>query len=149
MTADPTADPTAVRVERDIAAPPEAVFDAWVDPESLGVWMAPDPMTVGAAECDPRVGGAFRIVMIGEVGAVEHTGVYEELDRPRRLAFTWRAPHLGEVTTRVRVELTAIPRGTRMVIEHTGLPDAPSRQGHEHGWTSIAAKLAAALAGPG
>ena len=117
-----------VRVERDIAAPPDAVFDAWTDPASVSVWMAPDPMTVAAAECDPRVGGAFRIVMVGEFGAVEHTGVYEQVTRPRRLVFTWHTPHLGERTTRVRVDFTAIPGGTRMVIEHIGLP-APRRRG--------------------
>jgi uncharacterized protein YndB with AHSA1/START domain len=140
-------DPTVVRVERDIAAPPETVFDAWTDSVSLGAWMAPDPMTVGAAECDPRVGGAFRIVMIGEAGAVEHTGEYEEIVRPALLVFTWRAPHLGASVTRVRVTLTATPDGTHMVIEHTGLPDELSRRSHEAGWASIAAKLSEAPLG--
>lgn len=129
-----------VRVERDIAAPPDAVFDAWTDPASVSVWMAPDPMTVAAAECDPRVGGAFRIVMVGEFGAIEHTGVYEQVTRPQRLVFTWRTPYLGERTTRVRVDRTAIPGGTRMVIEHIGLP-AGDAEAHSRGWASIAAQL--------
>ena len=136
--------PPVVRVERDIAAPPDAVFDAWTDPASVSIWMAPDRMTVAAAECDPRVGGAFRIVMVGESGAVEHTGVYEQVSRPRRLEFTWRSPYLGERTTRVRVDFTAIPGGTRMVIEHFGLP-ALDAEGHRRGWASIAAKLAPVL----
>lgn len=54
------------------------MFDAWTDPASLSAWMAPDPMTVGAADCDPRVGGRFRIFMFGDSGAIEHTGEYEE-----------------------------------------------------------------------
>jgi uncharacterized protein YndB with AHSA1/START domain len=137
-----------VRVERDIAASPEDVYDAWTDPESLAVWMAPDPMTVGVAECDPRVGGAFRILMIGDDGAVAHTGEYEELVRPRLLVFTWRADHLGPLVTRVRVTLTPLGAGTRMVIEHLGLP-AAAREGHEHGWGSIAGRLAAAVGAAG
>ncbi len=137
-----------VRVERDLAASPEQVFDAWTDATSLGVWMAPDPLTVGVAQCDPRIGGRFRIVMVSESGAIEHTGEYEDLVRPRLLVFTWRSPHLGPRTTRVRVELVAIPDGTRMVIEHTGLPDESSATAHEGGWGSIAAKLAGALPTP-
>jgi len=135
-----------VRVERDIAAPPAAVFAAWTDADSLRVWMAPEPLSVGDAECDPRVGGAFRIVMIDESGAIEHTGVYEQLDPPHRLVFTWRADHLGEAVTRVTVDLTAIPTGTRMVIEHDGLP-VDARSGHEHGWTSISGRLARVFSG--
>ena len=65
-----------MRVVRDIAAPPEAVFDAWTDPASLRIWMAPDPATVGAADCDARIGGAFRIVMIDASGSIEHAGTY-------------------------------------------------------------------------
>ncbi len=137
-------EPGVVRVERDIAAPPDVVFDAWTDPASVSVWMAPDPMTVAAADCNPQVGGAFRIVMVGESGAVEHTGVYEQVSRPQRLVFTWRSPHLGDRTTRVRVDLTAIPGGTRMVIEHVGL-SVPDAESHRRGWTSIGAKLGTLL----
>lgn len=78
--------------------------------------------------------------MVGEFGAVEHTGVYEQVTRPQRLVFTWRTPYLGEHTTRVRVDLTAILGGTRMVIEHIGLP-AGDAEAHIRGWASIAAQL--------
>ena len=133
-----------VRVERDIAAPPEKVFAAWTDPDSLRIWMAPEPLAVGSAECDPRVGGTYRIVMIDESGSFEHWGEYEEVDPPHRIVFTWRADHLGDTVTRVRVLLTPTSRGTRMVIEHEGLDEA-SRPPHLHGWTSIAERLATAL----
>ena len=133
-----------VRVEREIAAPPDAVFDAWIDADSLSRWMAPEPLAVGSATCDPRVGGGFRIVMVDENGAIEHWGVYEELDRPRSLAFTWRADHLGDTVTRVRVHLTPTRTGTLMVIEHHGLP-VDVQPPHRHGWTSIGQRLAGAL----
>lgn len=142
-----TTDPAVVRVERDIAAPPEVVFDAWTDPDSLRIWMAPEPLAVGSAECDPRVGGTYRIVMIDESGAFEHWGEYEEVDPPHRLVFTWRADHLGEAMTRVDVHLTPTAAGTRMVIEHHGL-DAQTGPPHLHGWTSIAGRLAAVFDSP-
>jgi len=140
------ADAGAVRVEREIAAAPEDVFAAWIDPTSMQIWMAPDPMTVGEVTTDPRVGGSYKIVMVDESGAVEHHGTYEELDPPHSLVFTWHADHLGDVMTRVHVTLTATDRGTRMVLEHELLP-ADHRDNHRNGWTSIAGRLATALAG--
>jgi len=133
-----------VRVEREIPVPPEDVFDAWTDPESLSIWMAPPPIEVGEAECDPQVGGRFRIVMVDPTGAMEHYGVYEVVDRPHRLVFSWRAEHLGTLETRVRVELTPTDTGTRMVIEHEGLP-VEVQPPHAQGWGGIADKLAAVL----
>jgi uncharacterized protein YndB with AHSA1/START domain len=53
--------PTTVRVERELAAPPHTVYDAWLDDSILAGFICPD----GVAEVtiDPRVGGAIRIVM--------------------------------------------------------------------------------------
>ena len=36
-----TATIQAVRVQRTLSAPPERVFDAWLDPEALGQFMRP------------------------------------------------------------------------------------------------------------
>ena len=134
-----------VRVERLLPASPEAVFDAWTNPASMRVWMAPEPLSVASAECDARVGGAFRIVMIDEAGAVEHTGRYLELDRPRRLAFTWRSAATGSIDTRVTVDLTDAPTGTHMVITHVALTTKDMRENHRHGWSGVAEKLATTL----
>jgi len=138
-------DPGVVRVERDIDAPPQLVYEAWTDPDSLRIWMAPDPMSVGAAACDVRVGGEYKIVMVDDSGAIEHRGVYERLEPPHRLVFTWNADHLAGTETRVCVTLTPIGAGTRMLIEHELLP-AEHRDSHQSGWTSIAAKLETTLA---
>lgn len=137
-----------VRVERMLPATPDVVFDAWTDPTSLRIWMAPGPRAVADAECEARVGGAFRIVMIDDSGAVEHTGRYLELDRPRRLVFTWRSPGTGHTDTEVTVDLAEQDAGTRMVITHRGLPSDPERANHRQGWTAIAAKLATVLGQP-
>ena len=32
-----------VAVRREIKASPEEIFDAWLDPDSLGEWMSPGP----------------------------------------------------------------------------------------------------------
>jgi adenylate cyclase len=73
------------------SATPQAVFDAWLDPESLREWMCPGELTVGDVQVDARTGGAFRLVMRGQAGEVVHTGEYREICPPERLMFTWRS----------------------------------------------------------
>jgi len=134
-----------VRVVRRLPASPGDVFDAWLDIDSLRQWMCPGTSWASAVEVDPRVGGRFRIVMSGEQGDVEHTGEYRELRRPERLVFTWisRMTH-GRVTL-VTIDLRPVGDATELTLTHEGLPD-DTRSGHERGWSSIAEKLASALA---
>jgi uncharacterized protein YndB with AHSA1/START domain len=79
----------ALTVRREIAAPAEDLFDAWLDARRLELWLRPSQIRETRAETDPRVGGAFRIVMVGDASSAVHTGTYLEIDRPRRLVFTW------------------------------------------------------------
>ena len=48
-----------VTVRREIAAPAEALFDAWLEPRSLSIWLRPSVVSQTRAEVDPRVGGEF------------------------------------------------------------------------------------------
>ena len=53
--------PAAIRITRRFSAPPERVFDAFIEPEVAGRWLfatALRPMT--DVEIDARVGGSFR-----------------------------------------------------------------------------------------
>jgi uncharacterized protein YndB with AHSA1/START domain len=84
-------DEYSVTVRREIAAPAEDLFDAWLDAQSLGSWFRPCGGET-RAETDPRVGGTFRIVMVDDESSIVHTGTYREIDRPRRLVFTWSSP---------------------------------------------------------
>src|SRR5690606_2974200 len=75
---------------RDINAPREQVFEAWLQPEALAHFMTPGPgMTVPKAECDPQVGGTFLIVMKAGEQELPHRGEYKEIARYSRLVFTW------------------------------------------------------------
>jgi len=85
-------DDSTLRIERTYQAPVEQVFDAWTSPEVMRRWwQAERGWATSAAEVDLRVGGAVRVVMHDPVKDVEHGGGgrYTEIDRPRRLAFTW------------------------------------------------------------
>ena len=109
---DPEHSPTtdALRLERTFEAPPERVYDAWLDPAVLATWMSP----VGHAvvSVDARPGGRFRIVMVGEGRELEHVGRYRELVPGRRLVFTWRSPFTGGDSV-VTVELGPSTGGRR------------------------------------
>jgi uncharacterized protein YndB with AHSA1/START domain len=134
-------DDYSVTVQRDIAATPEDLFDAWLDAESIGSWLTPAGIRETRAETDARVGGTFRIVMVDDESSIVHTGTYLEIDRPRRLVFTWSSP-----ATRFRdsiVTVTFQPSSSSTVVEihQVGLPDEDAQRSHYAGWSDILREL--------
>ncbi len=131
-------DDHAVRVKREIRAPAEVLFDAWLDPASLGTWLRPSGVRETRAETDPREGGTFRIVMIDDEAAVVHSGTYLEIDRPRRLVFTWSSPVTGHRDTVVTVTFRTTDEADVTVVEihQVGLPDEPAQTSHRGGWST-------------
>nr|ANY58125.1 hypothetical protein [uncultured bacterium] len=67
VTAEAGPDPEIVST-RLLAAPREAVFRAFTDPEVLARWWGPEGFTSTFDEFDPRTGGAWRLVMHGPDG---------------------------------------------------------------------------------
>ena len=131
-----------VTVQREIAAPAEDLFDAWLDAQSLGSWLKPDGIRETRAETDPRVGGAFRIVMVDDESSIEHTGTYREIDRPRRLVFTWSSPATGFRDSIVTVTFQpSSNRSTLVEIHQVGLPDEKARTAHDAGWSDALREL--------
>ncbi|MES2355431.1 MAG: SRPBCC domain-containing protein [Pseudomonadota bacterium] len=132
-----------VTVKRRISAPAQQLFDAWLNPISLAEWMRPcsSGTTRSTVEVDAREGGAFVIVMHVPSGPVRHTGIYQTIDAPRRLVFTWNSPHTGPQETLVTVEFHPVDQATEIVITHERLPET-ARNGHTAGWTEILESLA-------
>ena len=133
---------TTVFVERVVPASPQKVFEAWLDPEALRRFMFGAPgAIVTRAECDPRVGGQFLIVMNVGGHEVPHRGEYIEITRYTRLVFTWLSPHAGE-GSRVTLHFAETQGGeTRLTLAHEGLADAEARAGHHKGWSQILTEL--------
>ena len=130
-------DDFSLTVRREIAAPAEDLFDAWLDAESLSTWMKPSDIRETQAETDPREGGSFRIVMVrDDEQSVVHSGMYRVIDRPRRLVFTWVSPHTDFRDSVVTVTFEPAGASTVVQIHHVGLPSAAERAGHIDGWTS-------------
>lgn len=129
-----TAATAAVVVRRTIAASAEDLFDAWLDPEALAEWMRPGTIKRSDARVDPRVGGAYEVIMHGESGTIPHRGVYRVIDRPRRLVFTWTSPFAG-ADTMVTVDFRPVDRRTEVIVTHEQLPEHEIGS-HTRGWTN-------------
>jgi uncharacterized protein YndB with AHSA1/START domain len=135
--------PTSVEIRRRLSAPPSRVFDWWTEPDLLERWMTPSGMC--EATVDARQGGAFRIVMSGEGIVIEHVGTFLEIDRPRRLVFTWMSPYTGARPSLVTVELEPEDGGgTELRLVHTELPEEAVAS-HGGGWGTMLGRLEEAL----
>ena len=134
-------DEFTVTVRREIAAPAEVLFDAWLDTESLGAWFRPGDTRETRVEADPRVGGTFRIVMATPEADMLHSGTYREIDRPRRLVFTWSSAATRHRDSVVTVTFEPSADSTVVEIHQVGLPDAEAQAGHEGGWSDVLREL--------
>ena len=145
MTTETGTESVSVEVSRHIDAPPERVFDAWLDPESLGRWLFATPDgAMERVEVDPRVGGRFQIDERRGDEVAEHSGTYVEIDRPRRLAFDF-GTSFEETPTRVTVDIAPDGSGSRVTLSHEGVwSDWEDRT--RQGWTMILDGLARTLA---
>ena len=140
--------PVTLRLTRSFAAPREKVFRAWTDPEALKQWAAPGDLTTPLAEVDLRVGGRYRIHMRTPDGTAHKvTGVYQTVDPPRRLVYTWfweNKPEQGD--TLVTVEFHERGSATEVTLTHERFPSGDVRDRHEQGWMGCLEKLGALLA---
>jgi uncharacterized protein YndB with AHSA1/START domain len=140
--------PTGVElvVTRRYDFPPERVYDAWLDPESLGRWLfATSTGVMQRVEVDPRVGGEFVVVeKRGELLA-EHFGKYLELERPRRIVFEFRTDR-SMLPTIVTVLIAGTESGCELRLSHHIPPEwAAHADKARGGWTRILEGLAATL----
>jgi uncharacterized protein YndB with AHSA1/START domain len=134
-----------VRVTRRFGASAERVFDAWLDPEKASKWLfATASGQMVRAEIDARVGGSFCFVdrRGGEDFVdVVHRGEYLEIDRPRRLVFTFFVETYSADVSRVIIEITPLEAGCELTLTHEKVPhDYASRT--QAGWASILDGLA-------
>ena len=132
---------TTIVVTRTVPASPERVFGARADGEQLASWWWPQLAGTTYA-VDARPGGVYRI-HAPVIGATV-SGVYIDVDAPRRLAFTWSWQDDGEpevlVEDAVTVTFEARAGETLVSVAHTSEQHAPD-DGTEQGWNDVLTRL--------
>ena len=138
-------------VRRVLPAPPDVVFDEWLYPVGMTEWMCPRPARAVKIALEPSVGGSLRIDIEDGGSSLYVTGQFIELNRPRRLRFTWSCSAWTDPSVQSEVTVTLEHHGTdqtMMTIEHEQLP--PDQvDAHQRGWGAIAAQMGEALSRPG
>jgi uncharacterized protein YndB with AHSA1/START domain len=143
-------DDLTLRVTRYIAAPPEAVWKAYV--ERTREWFTPRPWTTPAVDFDLRPGGRANVTMASPEGETfTYEGVFLEVVPLRRLVSTgamtegWH-PQPGDMPF-VRIdEFEPEGSGTRYTAQarhwDPASVEAHRRMGFEQGWAAAADQLA-------
>lgn len=142
-TAKVSPDADAIVVEIQIAAPPDRVFKALIDPQQVVEWWRNETVSMEGFHLEPKVGSRWGCQTKQLVDGVNKFRVEGEIlayDPPRLLAYTWVA-NLHEDPkrrTEVRWELTPVSGGTLLKLTHSGLAqEQKSRQGYSSGWPDL------------
>jgi uncharacterized protein YndB with AHSA1/START domain len=104
------------RLEREVMArglvraTPQQVYRAWLSPAALA------KILPGKAKVKAQTGGRF--TWQHKRGKHAHTGVFLELKKNRRLAFTWEST---APPSEVSIEAQPTPYGALVAAHHTGL----------------------------
>ena len=133
-----------LELTRHFDAPPEAVFDAWLE-KDWGDWVGPRDIRGEVTLLEPRVGGRYRIVMHRpDGGAVAVSGIYRQIARPSKIAMSWKWEH-EDMDTLLTLTFRAKGGGTELTLRHEGFANTERRDSHNNGWTGTLEKLAAYL----
>lgn len=141
-----TPDQDALVSEIHIAAPPDRVFQALIDPSQVLQWWTSPECPIERFSIEPRAGGRWRYdtkdtkMTVNGVSKFQCDGQVLEYDPPRVLMYTWIANWHEKPAQRtvVRWELAASKGGTLLRVTHSGLIDLPaSRKDYSGGWPGV------------
>jgi len=137
-----TATKPSLTIKRRFKAPPAKVYAAWTDPDKVKIWMGPGEMKAKSAECDLRVGGRYRWVMIAPSGE-EHDvgGVFREVIPNEKLVFTWAWKSTPERESLVTVMIKPDGDGSLLTVTHEQFFDEDARDRHQGGWNGALDKM--------
>lgn len=146
---------TASRV---VAAAPDRVYAALVDPDALVAWLPPDGMSGRFERFDARPGGSYRLVLTYDeaAGARGKSTPDSDVVEARFVDLAPASRVVQEVdfvsddpghagTMRMTWELTATGEGTRVDIRADDVPPGISATDHATGLASSLANLDAHL----
>ncbi len=142
-------DAVKVTITRAFTAPAERVFDAWLDPAQLGQWMFGPRIraeVIVHLRLDPQVGGKFSFLVLRQGVEIDHVGKYLEIDRPRKLVFTWGIAGESVGDSSVTIEIQQQDAGCELTLVHAMDPRwADYADRARVGWTKMLQALSDSL----
>jgi uncharacterized protein YndB with AHSA1/START domain len=147
--------PRTDRASRVVAAPPERVYGALVDPEALCAWLPPQGMTAHFERFDARPGGSYRLVLTYEdagsgrgkttadadVVEARFVSLVPGVHVVLAVDFASDDPRFAGTMT-MTWNLSAVDGGTLVEITADDVPDGISPEDHAAGMTSSLSHLA-------
>jgi len=134
-----------VHLHRVIAAHPEKIYRAFLNPDALAKWIPPNGFTCKVHHMDAKVGGTFKASFTNFTTekSIFFGGEYRELIQNERLCYTdnFDDPNLlGEIL--VTVTLKKVSVGTELTIIQEGIPSVIPLEACYLGWQESLANLA-------
>ncbi|NBB15209.1 ATPase [Caulobacter sp. SLTY] len=140
--------------QRLIAASPERLYAAYVDPDAIAAWRPPEGMTARIEAFDPREGGGYRMAFVYEDAATAgksgdnvdlFEGRFVELVPGRRIVeqvdFDSPDPAFAGTMT-ITTTFEPAEGGTLVSVACADVPPGISQADHEEGIASSLANLA-------
>jgi uncharacterized protein YndB with AHSA1/START domain len=118
--------PAAIAIQT-FKASAERVYDAILDTDMISRFMFGPLLReeeVLHVRNQPRVGGGFSYKVRRGENVIDHIGVFLELDRPRRIVFTWAiAGESDHDPSTVTIDITPTPEGCSLRLIHEMAPE--------------------------
>jgi uncharacterized protein YndB with AHSA1/START domain len=134
-----------VHLHRVLAAKPEKVYRAFLEPDAMARWMPPNGFTCKVHHMDAKVGGSYKMSFTNFTTgtSISFGGEYREMVPHERLRYTdnFDDPNLaGEI--QVTVTLKKVSVGTELIIVQEGIPDVIPLEACYLGWQESLKNLA-------
>lgn len=105
-----------LRIVRRFAVPPDLVFAALTNPESMRIWWTSET----TFDIDLRVGGRWKIIRRDGEAVYTAVGEYLEIARPHRLKYSYAMPQFSPNSDTISVEIAADGAGSLVTFAQSG-----------------------------
>lgn len=145
--------PFDIEITRVLEAPPERVYQAFIDPDQFAEWYGPAgfPVRRDTVELDPQVGGRQRFTMVSDADPSLRTGFDGRFVEvvPNELlsssgAWDGIPGQVGDWPSNLRVELREDDGKTRLVVREGPHPPGTADMGRQS-WEMMLPKLESLL----